>query len=195
MSFPVTDSGSRLSRLGVAATMDRDVASEVPRHSGKPEPVSHLPARPQSPRKSPMYLAVVVVVAVLVIAGIVVVFVATRLGHHPASNGLVLVAAGHSYDVFAEQDAVVSFTLNTTTTLNGGFTTTYGITAFVLDNAQYGAYVHAGEVNSSQWASGEVNSGTISDQLPAGSWNLAFIDTNGQATSVYISSPITLTPG
>jgi hypothetical protein len=163
--------------------------------SAIPGSVSHLPALAKPPRKGQMYLAVVVVVAVLVLAGVLVVFVAPRLAHHPPTNGTTLVAAGQSYDVFSGQDAAISFTLNATTTLSGSFTTTYGITAYVLDIAQYDNYAHNGNVTSSQWASGEVNSGSISDQLTAGSWNLAFIDTNAQATSVYISAPITLTPG
>jgi hypothetical protein len=142
-----------------------------------------------------IYLAVVVVVAILVVAGIVVVFVAPRLAHHASTDGVTLAPVGQSYDVFAGQDAVISFTLNATTTLSGAYTTTYGITAYVLDTTQYEAFVHAGNVTSSQWASGEVNSGSISDQLTAGSWNLAFIDLNPQATSVYISGAITLTPG
>ncbi|MCI4325543.1 MAG: hypothetical protein L3K00_06660 [Thermoplasmata archaeon] len=195
MSFSVADSRLSGGRLAAAGRVGPDEGPKDSLDSAMPEPVSHLPARATPARKSPMYLAVVVVVAVLVIAGVLVVFVAPHLEHHPSSNGLILVAAGHSYDVFAAQDADVSFTLNATTTLSGAFTTTYGITVFVLDTVQYGAYVHTGHVNSSQWASGEVSSGTISDQLPAGSWNLAFIDTNVQATSVYISSPITLTPG
>jgi hypothetical protein len=53
-------------------------------------------------------------------------------------------------------------------------------------------FVHSGNVSASQWASGPVHTGTISDRLPAGTWNLAFVDSTSQATSVYISSPITL---
>jgi hypothetical protein len=141
-----------------------------------------------------VYLAVVVVALVLVVAGFLAVFVLPHLGHSSTKPGVTLVDAGHSYDVFSGQDAVVSFTVNSTTTLSGAFTTTFGITAYVMDPSNYGAFVHSGNVTASQWSSGEVSSATISDQLPAGTWILAFIDSKTQATSVYVSSAITLAP-
>jgi hypothetical protein len=184
-------SAPRLSypRLGLASASGRDDPPSAPGSYPSPEAASHLPPLAKPPRKGMIYLAVVVVVAILVVAGIVVVFVAPRLAHHASTDGVTLAPVGQSYDVFAGQDAVISFTLNATTTLSGAFT------AYVLDTTQYEAFVHTGNVTSSQWASGEGNSGSISDQLTAGSWNLAFIDLNPQATSVYISGAITLTPG
>ncbi|MCI4326698.1 MAG: hypothetical protein L3K16_03560 [Thermoplasmata archaeon] len=102
--------------------------------------------------------------------------------------------AGHSYDVFVGQSSIISFTLNGSTTLSGAFTTTYGITAYVLTNQEYASYAHYGNVSAYDWTSGQVTSGSISETLPTGSWNLAFIDVTSQATSVLLTSPVTLTP-
>lgn len=150
-------------------------------------------APPETPKRSMIYLALVVVALVVVAGVFVAVFVLPSRGHAPpAPTGTVLVPEGHSYDVFAGQSSDVSFSIGTTETLRGAFSTTYGITAYVMTDAQYRAYAHSGNITGSQWASGEVHSGTLDVSLPAGSWELAFIDLNSQATSVLVTTPITI---
>ena len=148
---------------------------------------------PAPSKKSTVYM-VLVAVALLVVAGVFVAeFVLPGRAHPaPATSGTVLVPAGHSYDVFAAQSSNVAFDIASTQTLRGAFSTTFGITVYVMTNVQYQSYVHSGNVTGSQWASGEVHSGTIDDSLPAGSWNLAFIDLTPQATSVLITTPVTI---
>jgi hypothetical protein len=160
------------------------------------EPTGHLPPRRSSGTPNWVYLVAVAIVLVVLLGGFLYVFVlpARHSDSTPSGSGVVLVPSGHDYDVFVSQSSIISFTLNGTTTLSGAFTTTYGITAYVLTNQEYASYSHYGNVSAYEWSSGEVSSGTISESLPAGSWNLAFIDVTSQATSVLITSPIALTP-
>ena len=169
--------------------------TDAPAASPPSEPTSHLPPPRTPPGPSWVYFAGVAVVLVLLLGAFLFFFVLPA--HHPApagSSGDVIVASGHDYDVFVDQSSIVSFSLNGTTTLSGAFTTTYGITAYILTNSEYASYSHYGNVSAYEWTSGQVTSGSISESLPAGSWNLAFIDVTNQATSVLITSPITLTP-
>jgi hypothetical protein len=159
------------------------------------ESTQHLPPQKRPQTASWVFLALVAVVLVVLLGVFLFVFVLpAHHGGNPTPSGTVLAPAGQDYDVFVSQSSVISFTLNATTILSGSFTTTYGITAFVLTNQAYANYSHYGSVSSYEWSSGQVSSGTISESLPAGSWNLAFIDVTAQATSVLITSPITLTP-
>ena len=162
--------------------------------SAAAEPTGHLPPRRSSSAPNWLYLVAVAVVLVVVLAGFVFFFVLPSR-HHSANAppGTVLAAAGQDYDVFVGQSSIISFTINGSTTLGGSFTTTYGITAYVLTNQEYASYSHYGNVSAYDWTSGQVPSDTISELLPAGSWNLAFIDSTSQATSVLITSPVTLT--
>ncbi|HKV90688.1 MAG TPA: hypothetical protein VJQ43_05780 [Thermoplasmata archaeon] len=140
-----------------------------------------------------LYLGVVVVVVILVVALFVTIFVLPRHSPAPSSSGTLLVASGHAYDVFGGQSASVSFTIGAPETLHGAFRTTFGITVFVLTDAQYRSYVHkTTSVPDSQWASGSETSGTIDVPLPVGSWNLAFIDLTNQSTSVLVTSDVYL---
>jgi hypothetical protein len=143
-------------------------------------------------KRSSVYMALVVVALVVVVAVFVSVFVLPGRAHAPAPSGTVLVPSGHSYDVFGGQWSAVSFNIATTQTLRGEFSTSFGITAYVMSSVQYQEFVHSVNVTGYQWASGEVHSGTIDDSLPPGSWDLAFIDLNAQSTAVLITSPITI---
>ena len=144
-------------------------------------------------KRSALYMALVVVALLVVAAVFVAVFVLPARSHPPSTPpGTLLVPEGHSYDVFAAQSSNVAFSIGSEQTLRGAFSTTFGITAYVMTNAQYQSYVHSGNVTGSQWASGEVHSGTLDVSLPAGSWNLAFIDLTPQATSVLVTTPITI---
>jgi len=169
--------------------------STHPTPAAAPEPTSHLPPRRSEGTPSWLYFVAVAVVLVIVLAAFVFVFVLPARHHGaPTPDGTVLAPAGHSYDVFVGQSSIISFTLNGSTTLSGAFTTTYGITAYVLTNQEYASYAHYGNVSAYDWTSGQEMSGSISETLPIGSWNLAFIDVTSQATSVLITSPVTLTP-
>ncbi|MCI4356122.1 MAG: hypothetical protein L3K18_03115 [Thermoplasmata archaeon] len=143
-------------------------------------------------KRSAVYLALIVVAVVVVVAVFVTVFVLPGRAHTPAPSGTVLVPSGHSYDVFGGQWSAVSFSLASTQTLRGAFSTTFGITAYVMTNIQYQQFVHSVNVTGYQWASGEVHAGTLDDSLPPGSWDLAFIDLNAQSTSVLITTPVTI---
>jgi hypothetical protein len=138
-------------------------------------------------------MALVLVVLLVAAAVFVAVFVLPSRAHPPpASTGTVLVAQGHSYDVFASQSSSVAFSIGSAQTLHGAFSTTFGITVYVMTNSELDSFVHSGNVTGSQWASGEVHSGTLDVSLPAGDWNLAFIDQTTQATSVLVTTPITI---
>jgi hypothetical protein len=152
------------------------------------------PGKPTG-RRTALYLGLVAVALVVVVVLFVTLFVLPHrnAGTPPPPAGTVLVPAGHSYDVFGGQSASDSFTLATGGTLHGAFESSYPITAFVLTDEQYHVYAHSGNVTSYQWASGSVTSYTIDASLPAGSWNLAFIDLNVQSTSVLVTTDIVVT--
>jgi hypothetical protein len=144
------------------------------------------------PKRSAVYMALVVVAMVVVVAVFVTIFVLPGRAHAPPPSGTVLVSSGHSYDVFGGQWSSVSFSIATSQTLRGAFSTTFGITAYVMTNVQYQQFVHSVNVTGYQWASGEVHSGSVHDSLPPGSWVLAFIDLNTQSTSVLITADVTI---
>ncbi len=139
-------------------------------------------------------MALVAVGLVVIVVIFVTLFVLPRHHTNPSTPaGTLLVPAGHAYDVFGGQSASDSFTLTAAGTLHGAFESSYPITAFVLTDAQYHVYGHSGNVTSYQWASGSVTSYTIDASIPAGSWNLAFIDLNVQSTSVLVTTDIVVT--
>ena len=113
------------------------------------ESTEHLPPQKRPQTASWVFLALVAVVLVVLLGVFLFVFVLpAHHGGNPTPSGTVLAPAGQDYDVFVSQSSVISFTLNATTILSGSFTTTYGITAFVLTNQAYANYSHYGSVSS-----------------------------------------------
>jgi hypothetical protein len=149
---------------------------------------------PPSSRRSTIYMAAVAIALIVVVGVFVTMFVIPRAHPHATgSNGTLLVAQGHAYDVYGGQASSVSFTATAPSTVHGSFQTTFGITIFLLTGSQYHTWIRTGNVSESQWASGDLSSGSLSIPVPSGLWNLAFIDLKTQSTSVYVTSDIVLT--
>lgn len=176
------------------ASAPSDSASSLPEWKGT-APASGAPSPRRSSSRQTLGLVAIVVVVLVVLAVFVWAFVLPRT-HHPSSNGstgTVLMPSGTSYAVFADQSSAVAFQLSGGGTISGAFTTTYGVSAFVMTPTEYFDYLHNASIGGYDWTSGQVaqeTTTTFSVSLPAGGWEFAFIDVKSQATDVLITSNV-----
>jgi hypothetical protein len=64
-----------------------------------------------------------------------------------------------------------------------------------MDPTQFAPLVKNGSVAGYEWTSGQVWRGTISYTLPAGDWDLVFLDTKRYgSTGVAVTTAVVLTP-
>jgi hypothetical protein len=141
--------------------------------------------------------AIVAVVAVLVvIVGAIALTGYYRHAGGPGSAGFTLAPVGWSatslpYGQFGD----IPFVTSSTQSLTGSFETANEITVYLMTASQFEPLVKNDTVGGYEWTTGQVWNGNISYTVPAGSWDLVFLNTNIYgASGVSITTAVVLTP-
>jgi hypothetical protein len=88
----------------------------------------------------------------------------------------------------------VPFITDSTENITGAFETANTISVYLMTAAQFASLVKDAILSGYEWTSGQVWNGTISYTLPAGEWDLVFLNTNPYGSSgVAITTAVVLT--
>ena len=153
---------------------------------------------PPSSRMSWKLYAIVAAVIVVVAAALLVLVPPGSLHHGSGTTGTSNVVAPEGWSSNSlpyGQFAAVLFSTTQTEVMTGAFITTDTITCYVLNDSDFRHLAVNGTVIGYQYTTGQEWTGTINDTLPAGSWNLVFLDTLAGGTSgVAVTTAVVLNP-
>jgi len=140
-------------------------------------------------------------VAIIVVM-VVLAYLLTGGFHHAggssATQGRVLVPFGASYSLPNGQFDGLTFTINSTSVIQGELNSSRGVDLYVMTPTEFETLVRTLNVTGYEWASGEVADQTIYNvdvTVTAGTWILAFTPPNPNIpTGVGFYSDLTLSP-
>jgi hypothetical protein len=184
-------------------------ASPDPPAAGTPETVSRLGpeestgsgSRVKKPRQISttvllVGLAIIIVIIVIVAAISVEYLHRSQPSSSSSSSSITLLPVGWvSSSLAYTQCADVTFIAKTPGNLTGSYISVDTITVYVMNNTDFYYLAKTLSVSGYLYATAQVWNGTIDYFIPAGSWNLVFLNTNQYGTSgVGTTSPVVFTP-
>jgi len=167
--------------------------SEAPAPTGMGAQVSSK----RSPRRRTL---VYVGIAVAVVAILIVLAYALTGGfHHPSgSPSGALLPSGTSYAMNAKESAGVTFTVTTTSLLQGTFQTGGPVVLYTMSPTEFANLVKTGNLSGYTWTSSQIPSQSyynLDVSMAPGSWALVFFNPSAvNPTAVTFYTSVTLTP-
>jgi len=178
-------------------------SSQVPPQA-TPYPQAPIPAPPPVPPKSRavLYAVIAVIVVALVAVGALTafgVFTPKSPGNStgppytpPPPATVTVVTSGTVWNLNAgsyEPVGPIDLTSNSSWTMSGTFSATYGITAYVMTSGEYSAWGGFGTPSAYYWTSGpSVTSGSVNTNLPSNTYYFVWDNTN-----IFISTSVQIT--
>jgi len=166
--------------------------------SGAQAPES-APLKVPKKGRSSVYIGVGVAIIVVMV---VLAYILTGGFHHAGGSsgtqGRVLVPFGSSYSLPSGQFDGLTFTINSTSIIQGELNSSRGVDLYVMTPTEFETLVRTLNVSGYEWASGEVADQSIYQvdiTVTPGTWVLAFTPPNQYIpTGVGFYSDLTLTP-
>lgn len=145
-------------------------------------------------------IVVVVIIVVAVTGG----YLGGLFGNHSSrtspstsssSSGVTIITKGTEYQVSTGSYGFDQFSLSSAATVSGSFSSTIGITIYIMNPTQFSSFSTTGIASSYDFTTGHVPSGSINTHLPAGTYHIIFANDNGfnEVSTVTISTNLTAT--